>query len=92
MNLPIPVANAQRIEIVCNGLPLWHGAQLLLIPLVLAPSLAPASRGQALTLNPASLVSLQHGASGAKPTSSSHARRAAAYSGFRSRDRRPLGP
>ncbi|CAE7765043.1 NSF [Symbiodinium sp. KB8] len=27
-----------------------------------------ASRGQALTLNPASLFSLQHGASGAKPT------------------------
>ena len=28
MNLPIPVADARRIEIVCNGLPLWHGAQL----------------------------------------------------------------
>ena len=28
MNLPLPVADARRIEIVCNGLPLWHGAQL----------------------------------------------------------------
>ena len=28
MNLPVPVADARRIEIVCNGLPLWHGAQL----------------------------------------------------------------
>ena len=28
MNLPIPVADARRIEIVCNGMPLWHGAQL----------------------------------------------------------------
>ena len=52
------------------------GPSLLSIPLVLAPSLAPASRGQELTLNPASLVSSQHGASGAKPTPSSHARRA----------------
>ena len=28
MNLSIPVPDARRIEIVCNGLPLWHGAQL----------------------------------------------------------------
>ena len=28
MNLPVPVPDARRIEIVCNGLPLWHGAQL----------------------------------------------------------------
>ena len=27
MNLPIPVPDARRREIVCNGLPLWHRAQ-----------------------------------------------------------------
>ena len=92
MNLPVPVADARRIEIVCNGLPLWHGAQFAVDTTCVSPVTRSASRGQALTLNPASLFSSQHGASGAKLTPCSHARRAAAYSGFRSRDRKPLGP
>ena len=28
MNIDAPVQDARRIEVVCNGLPLWHGAQL----------------------------------------------------------------
>ena len=28
MNLDVPVQDARRIEVVCNGLPLWHGEQL----------------------------------------------------------------
>ena len=28
MNIDVPVHDARRIEVVCNGLPLWHGAQL----------------------------------------------------------------
>eukprot|EP00439_Symbiodinium_sp_Y106_P044768 s6206_g5.t1 len=28
MNLDVPIHDAWRIEVVCNGLPLWHGAQL----------------------------------------------------------------
>ena len=27
MNLDVPVADARRIEVVANGLPLWHGSQ-----------------------------------------------------------------
>ena len=55
------------------------------IQLVTAPLFAPASRGQALTLNPASLLSSQHGASGAKPGPSFRARRVAASWCSRSR-------
>jgi len=28
MNVDVPVHDARRIEVVCNGLPLWHGVQL----------------------------------------------------------------
>ena len=28
MNIDVPVSDARRIEVVANGLPLWHGAQL----------------------------------------------------------------
>ena len=28
INLPVPVADPRWIEIVCNGVPLWHAAQL----------------------------------------------------------------
>ena len=30
MNLDVPVADEQRIEVVANGLPFWHGSQLAL--------------------------------------------------------------
>ena len=68
MNLPVPVADAPRIEIVCTGLPRlqWFAAWARgpaccryhlhqprpSLPLAPALSLALASRGQALTLNP----------------------------------------
>ena len=28
MNLHVPVHDARRFEVVCNGLPFWHGAQV----------------------------------------------------------------
>ena len=80
MNLPVPVADARRIEIVCNGLPLWHGAQLAVDTTCVSPSLASASRGRAPTLDPASLFSSQHGASVATPTSKSRRDAATALS------------
>ena len=40
MNLDVPVADARRIEVVANGLPLWHG-------LTYDSAIVPASRGRA---------------------------------------------
>ena len=28
MNRDLPIHDGRRIEVVCNGLPLWHAAQL----------------------------------------------------------------
>ena len=33
----IPVRDARRIEVVCNGSPLWHGAQLAVDATVVSP-------------------------------------------------------
>ena len=38
MNLHVPVHDAQRIEVVCNGLPLWHGSQVASGARVRAPA------------------------------------------------------
>ena len=37
MNLLTPVHDARRIEIVCNGLTLWHGAQLAVDTTLVSP-------------------------------------------------------
>ena len=37
MNLPVPVADSRRIEIVCNGLPLGHGVQLAVDTICVSP-------------------------------------------------------
>ena len=37
MNIDVPVHDARRIEVVCNGLPLWHGAQLAVDATLVSP-------------------------------------------------------
>ena len=37
MNLDASVQDARRIEVVCNGLPLWHGAQLAVDAAIVSP-------------------------------------------------------
>ena len=37
MNIDVPVADARRIEVVANGLPLWHGSQLALDATIVSP-------------------------------------------------------
>ena len=37
MNIDVPVAKSRRIEVVANGLPLWHGSQLALDATTVSP-------------------------------------------------------
>ena len=37
MNLDVPVIDARRVEVVANGLPLWHGAQLGIDATIVSP-------------------------------------------------------
>ena len=37
MSLQIPLHDARRIEVVCNGLPLWHGQQLAVDATIVSP-------------------------------------------------------
>ena len=37
MNLDVPVQDARCIEVVCNGLPLWHGEQLAVDATLVSP-------------------------------------------------------
>ena len=37
MNLDVPIQDARRIEVVCNGLPLWHGEQLAVDATIVNP-------------------------------------------------------
>ena len=37
MNLDVPVQDARRIEVVCNGLPLWHGERLAVDATLVSP-------------------------------------------------------
>ena len=37
MNIDVPVHDARRVEVVCNGLPLWHGAQLAVDATLVSP-------------------------------------------------------
>ena len=71
--IDVPVADARRIEVVANGLPLWHGP--------LMPQLFPPLRGRALTrqgqahpalmCSPAAQAMRLPGASATTPTRSS---------------------
>ena len=37
MNLDVPVADERRIDVVADGLPLWHGSQLALTATIVSP-------------------------------------------------------
>ena len=37
MNIDVPVSEARRIEVVANGLPMWHGAQLAIDATIVSP-------------------------------------------------------
>ena len=37
MNLDVPVADARRVEVVANSLPLWHGSQLAIDATIVSP-------------------------------------------------------
>ena len=37
MNIDVPVSDARRIEVVCNGLPFWHGTQLAVDATLVSP-------------------------------------------------------
>ena len=37
MNIDVPVVDDMRIEVVANGLPLWHGAQLAVDATLVSP-------------------------------------------------------
>ena len=37
MNVDVPIHDGRRIEVVCNGLPLWHGAQLAVDATLVSP-------------------------------------------------------
>ena len=70
----------RRVEIVCNGLPLWHGAQLPVGTTCVSPVIRSASRGPEPTVSPASFFSKQRGVGVATPTPSYRARRDATSS------------
>ena len=77
MNLDVPVQDARRIEVVCNGLPLWHGEQLAVDSSV--PSAGMASPGPTWMPIPASLLPRPPAANNAKPTLSSSGHAAATW-------------
>ena len=74
MNVDVPVADARRIEVVANGLPLWHGSQLALDATIVSP-LTRLGEAHLPMSSPAALSMLQRAASDIKPTRSSSARR-----------------
>ena len=37
MSVDAPVRDARRTEVVCNGLPVWHGAQLAVDATIASP-------------------------------------------------------
>ena len=54
MNLDVPVSDERRIEVVANGLPLWHGSQLALDATIVSP-LTRRGRGPPARRRPAGL-------------------------------------
>ena len=85
MNIDVPVSDARRIEVVTNGLPLWHGAQLAIDATIVSPVTRTGSARPGADTRPAAAGRTQPDANGAKPTQSSRARdeRGSSYSGLR---------
>ena len=44
MNIDVPVADDRRIEVVANGLSLWHGSQLAVDATLVSPLVSPLTR------------------------------------------------
>jgi len=68
MNLTIPCPT-RRIEIVCNGLPVWHGNQLAVDTYCIG-RVNCSGEARGLAVNPASPFNKQRGESVATPTPS----------------------
>ena len=68
MNLDVPVADERRIEVVANGLPLWHGSQLALDATIVSPLTRRGEAHPRATSSRAALSLPQRGASGARHT------------------------
>ena len=68
MNIDVPVSDDRRIEVVANGLSLWHGAQQAVDATILSPSrgrVRPSSPAQ--TCTPAMLLMAPPNANAIKP-------------------------
>ena len=48
MNIDVPVSDTRCIEVVANGLPLWHGAQLAIDATIVSPAGADTRPGAAV--------------------------------------------
>ena len=56
MNIDVPVSDARRIEVVANGLPLWHGAQLAIDATIVSPVTRTGSARPGADTRPAAAV------------------------------------
>ena len=81
MNLDVPIHDGRRIEVVCNGLPLWHGAQLAVDATLVSPVFRDGRPDPAQIPSLVALLRAQlPGASAGKPIPSSTAAGGAAWS------------
>ena len=81
MNLDVPVSDERRIEVVANGLPLWHGSQLALDATIVCPLTrrGESSRMPMSSRGRGSPSPQRPGANGIRPTPSSSMRGAAGW-------------
>ena len=56
MNIDVPVSDARRIEVVANGLPPWHGAQLAIDAAIVSPVTRTGSARPGADTRPAAAV------------------------------------
>ena len=70
MNLHVPVHDARRIEVVCNGLPFWHGAQVAVDATIVSPIARDGTPQPRAELCPARCSAMQPTASDGRPTRS----------------------
>ena len=80
MSLQIPLHDARRIEVVCNGLPLWHGQQLAVDATIVSPVRRDGQPRSGADARPATALAQRPCASAARPILSSTAHAGAAWS------------
>ena len=73
MNVDVPVADARRIEVVANGLPLWHRSQLALDATIVSPLTRLGEAHPRADVSPAVLSMPLRAGSDIKPTLNSPA-------------------